>query len=158
MMQKCKLFVELAALLISIPGSSQTGKKATMLQSDLIQTATMLDDIRAVSRALERYTKERLFDDVWKRPDLSPRDRSIVTLAALIARNQTMQMPYYYLNLALDCGVKPSEISEIITHLAFNSGWQNAMSAVVAAKQVFRKRGIGAGQLPRASVELLTSQ
>jgi hypothetical protein len=49
-----------------------------------------------------------------KRPDLSPRDRSIVTLAALIARNQTVQMPYY-LNLALDNGVRPSEISEIIS-------------------------------------------
>ncbi len=80
--------------------------------------------------------------------------RSIVTLAALIARNQTTQMAYY-LNLALDNGVKPSEISEIITHLAFYSGWENAMSAVVVAKEVFHKRGIGPDQLPPASVELL---
>src|SRR3984893_8036144 len=77
-----------------------------------------------------------------------------VTLAALIARNQTVQMAYY-LNLALDNGVKPSEISEIITHLAFYSGWENAMSAVVVAKEVFHKRGIGPDQLPLASVGLL---
>ncbi|MDT8068752.1 MAG: carboxymuconolactone decarboxylase family protein, partial [Terriglobia bacterium] len=93
-----------------------------MQQSNTARTTSMIDDIHAVSPALERYTKDRLFGDLWKRPDLSPRDRSIVTLAALIARNQTVQMPYY-LNLALDNGVKPSEISETITHLAFYSGW-----------------------------------
>jgi 4-carboxymuconolactone decarboxylase len=86
------------------------------------------DDIRSVSPALERYTKNALFDDVWKRPDLSPRDRSIVTLATLISRNQTVEMPFH-LRLALDSGVRPAEISEIITHLAFYSGWANGMAA-----------------------------
>jgi 4-carboxymuconolactone decarboxylase len=59
------------------------------------------------------------------------------------------------LNLALDNGVKPSEISEIITHLAFYSGWENAMLAVAITREVFRKHGIGPDQLPAASVELL---
>ena len=68
------------------------------------QTTSMLDDIDAVSPVLERFTQDRLFGDVWKRPDLSLLDRSIVTPTALIARNQTVQMPYY-LNLALDNGV-----------------------------------------------------
>jgi len=112
------------------------------------------DGIRTVAPALEKYTQGRLFGEVWKRPDLSPRDRSIVTVAALIARNQTIEMPYY-VNLALDNGVKPREISEIITHLAFYSGWANAMSAVAVAKDVFAKRGIGADQVPSASPELL---
>src|SRR4029434_2927790 len=85
------------------------------------------DGVRSVSPALARYTQGPLLGDVWKRPGLSPRDRSIVTLAALIARNQTAEMPYY-LNIALDNGVKPSEVSEIITHLAFYAGWANAMS------------------------------
>ena len=49
--------------------------------------------VRRVAPALEKYTQGRLFAEVWKRPDLSPRDRSIVTLAALIARNQTIEMP-----------------------------------------------------------------
>src|SRR5712672_2111106 len=108
------------------------------------------ETIRRVAPALERYTHDRLLGEVWKRPGLSARDRSIVTLAVLIARTQTVEMPYY-MNLALDNGVKPSEISEMITHLAFYSGWENAMSAVVAAKIVFAARNIGADRLPAAS-------
>ena len=106
-------------------------------------------DIRAVAPALEKYAQGRLLGEVWKRPGLSPRDRSIVTLAVLIARNQTVEMPYY-LNLALDNGVKPAEISEMITHLAFYSGWGDAMSAVAVAKDVFFQRGIKAEELPAA--------
>ena len=70
-------------------------------------------------------------------------------MAALVARNQTIEMPRHF-NLALDSGVKPGEISEIITHLAFYSGWANAMSAVAVAKGDFGKR-IGSDQLPEAS-------
>jgi 4-carboxymuconolactone decarboxylase len=92
--------------------------------------------------------------DVWKRPGLAPRDRSIVTLAALIARNQTVELPAY-LDLALDNGVQPREISELITHLAFYSGWGNAMSAVAVAKNIFVQRGIEVGQLPTAEARLL---
>jgi len=112
------------------------------------------DDVQTVAPALDKYTEERLLGEVWKRPDLSPRDRSIVTLAALIARNQAIEMPGYF-NLALDSGVKPREISEIITHLAFYAGWANAMSAVAVAKDVFAERKIGANQLPAASGPLL---
>ena len=113
-----------------------------------------LNDIRMVAPALEKYTQDRLLGEIWKRPGLAPRDRSIVTLSALIARNQTIDMPYY-VDLALDNGVKPREISEIITHLAFYSGWPNAMSAVAAAKDVFAVRKIGSDQLPPASPQLL---
>ena len=119
-----------------------------------IQTGATSEDIRAVSPVLEQYTQTRLFGDLWKRSNLSPRDRSIVTLAALIARNQTVQIAYY-VDLALENGVKPAEISELITHLAFYSGWSNAMSAVVITKEVFHQRGIGADQLPDSSVKLL---
>jgi 4-carboxymuconolactone decarboxylase len=113
----------------------------------------MLEDVRAVAPALEKYAQGPV-SDLWKRPGLAPRDRSVVTLAALVARNQTIEMPFY-LNLALDNGVKPREISELITHLAFYSGWANAMSAVAGAKDVFAERRIGADQLPAASPELL---
>src|SRR5215207_9649801 len=118
--------------------------------------ATMLtfDDVRSVSPALARYTQGPLLGELWKRPGLSPRDRSIVTLATLIARNLTIEMPYY-LNVALDNGVKPSEVSEIVTHLAFYAGWANAMSAVAVAKDIFAQRGIGPDQLPAASPQLL---
>jgi len=112
-----------------------------------------VNDIRTVAPALEKYVKGPLAD-LWKRAELNPRDRSIVTVAALIARNQTIEMQYYF-NLALDNGVNPREISEIITHLAFYSGWANATSAVAAAKDVFAAREIGADQLPAASPALL---
>jgi len=112
------------------------------------------DDVRAVSPALENYTKGPLLDGLWKSSELSPRDRSIVTVAALIARIQTIEMPFHFA-LALDNGVKPSELSEIITHLAFYSGWANAMSAVAVAKDIFHRRGIGIDQLPPAKDKLM---
>jgi len=111
-------------------------------------------DVRAVAPALEKYAQGTVLGDVWKRPGLGGRDRSVVTLAALIARNQTAEMSDY-LNLALDNGVKPAEISEIITHLAFYSGWGNAMAAVAVTKDVFAQRKIGADQLPPHSPPLL---
>jgi 4-carboxymuconolactone decarboxylase len=112
------------------------------------------EDVRGVSPALEHYTKGPLLDGVWKRPEMSLRDRSIVTVAALIARIQTIEMPFYFA-LALDNGVKPSELSEIITHLAIYSGWANAMSAVAVAKDIFHQRGIGIDQLPPAKDKLM---
>ena len=72
-------------------------------------------------------------------PRSVPADRNIVTLSALIARNQTIELPYY-LNLALDSGLKPGEISELITHLAFYAGWENVFSAMPVVKDVFAKR------------------
>jgi len=122
--------------------------------SNALPPVPTLEDLRMVAPALARYTEGTLLGDLWKRPELSPRDRSIITVAALITRNQTIEMPYHF-NLALDNGVKPSELSEIITHLAFYSGWANATSAVAVAKDVFSKRGIGSDQLPPASGEHL---
>lgn len=120
----------------------------------LADPAKLREDVRRVAPALDKYAQERVLGDVWKRPGLSPRDRSVVTLAALIARNQSIEMPFY-LGLALDNGVKPREISEIITHLAFYAGWANAMSAVGVAKDVFAARNIGADQIPAVSPQLL---
>jgi 4-carboxymuconolactone decarboxylase len=146
----------LAAAIVSLPlmvsGCAHADKVRS--ESNALPPVLTAQDVRMVAPALDRYTQGRLLGDLWKRPDLSPRDRSIITVAALIARNQTIEMPYYF-SLALDNGVKPSEISEIITHLAFYSGWANAMSAVAVAKDVFGKRGIGLDQLPPASGELL---
>jgi len=109
-----------------------------------------IDDIRAVAPVLETYRQKILLGDLWKRPVLSPRNRSLVTLAALIARNQTIELAFY-LDRALDSGLTPAEISETITHLAFYTGWANAMSAVAIAKDVFAARKIGADQLPPTS-------
>jgi 4-carboxymuconolactone decarboxylase len=113
-------------------------------------TQVLYDEARSVAPAVERYTQERLYGEVWKRPDLSPRDRSVVTLAALIARNQTAALSAH-IGHALDNGVKPAEISEIIVHLAYYAGWDNAYAAIDAAKDIFANRGIGPNQLPPAS-------
>src|SRR3984893_8565368 len=112
------------------------------------------EDVSAVAPALEKYRQDVLFGDLWKRPGLNLRDRSIVTLAALITRDQTAEMAHY-LNFALDNGLKPSEVSEIITHLAFYAGWGNAITAVAVVKDVFAARKIAADELPPASPKLL---
>lgn len=143
-----------ASLSLTVSACTQADKTAATPRLNAVPPALTPEDIRMVSPVLERYRQGTLMGDLWKRPDLSPRDRSIVTVATLIARNQTIEMPYYF-NLALDNGVKPSEISEIITHLAFYSGWANAMSAVAVAKEVFAQRKIGTDQLPPASAALL---
>jgi 4-carboxymuconolactone decarboxylase len=118
------------------------------------QETKMSQDVKTVAPALHKYTQDRLLGEVWKRPGLSPRDRSVVALAAMIARNQTIALADY-LKLALDHGVKPTEISEIITHLAFYSGWANAMAAVDVTKDVFAGRNISPDKLPAASPALL---
>lgn len=78
----------------------------------------------------------------------------MVTVAMLIARNQPGDLKHY-MDIALDNGVTPAELSEIITHLAFYSGWPNAMSAVSVTKAVFETRGVTADALPDASPDLL---
>src|SRR5215213_1383237 len=137
----------LAAAITSL--SLLASASAQTNQTSAAPTGLTPNDVRAVAPALERYGRERVMGDVWRRPGLAPRDRSIVTLAALIARNHVVEMPTY-LNLALDNGVTPREVSEVITHLAFYSGWGNAMSAVAVAKEIFAQRGIGSNQLPPA--------
>ncbi len=149
-----KLLAATIVSLVILGSSAAHADQAKTERSQAMSSPVTLDDLRAVSPALARYTQGPLLDDLWKRPQLSPRDRSIITVAALIARNQTVEMPHHF-NLALDNGVKPSELSEIITHLAFYSGWANATGAVVIAKDVFAERGIGADQLPNAVGALL---
>lgn len=144
-------------LLFSIIGSlALTVSSVQAQETDMPKSKLVLsrEDVRMVAPALDHYTQDRLLGDVWKRPGLSTRDRSVVTIAALIARNQTIEIPYHF-NLALDNGVKPREISEIISHLAFYSGWPNAMSAVAVAKDVFSQRKIGADQLSPSLPKLL---
>ncbi|MGA2302230.1 MAG: carboxymuconolactone decarboxylase family protein [Candidatus Acidiferrum sp.] len=87
---------------------------------------------------LVELTDRVLFGDVWERQQLSKRDRSLVTVTALIALNRPDQLRFH-LNKALENGLKKEELIEVITHLAFYSGWPNAMSAIMIAKEVFSK-------------------
>jgi 4-carboxymuconolactone decarboxylase len=133
--------------------SEEEYKMTATRKSDAASPVLTSEDVRMVAPALERYTEGAL-GDLWKRPGLSARDRSLVTVAVLIARNQTTELSSH-LNRALDNGLKAGELSEVITHMAFYSGWTSAMSAVAVAKDVFSARGIGADQLPPAAGPLL---
>jgi 4-carboxymuconolactone decarboxylase len=89
---------------------------------------------------LVNYTDNTLFGDVWKRPELAPRDRSLVTVAALVTNGNTDQL-VFHLGLAKDNGATETELIEAITHLAFYTGWPQAMAAMAVAKKVFRGEG-----------------
>lgn len=89
-----------------------------------------------VAPALADYTDDVLFGDVWERPALSKRDRSLITVACLVALYRTNELPFH-LQRALENGVRRDELIELITHLAFYSGWPTANSAVSIAHRVF---------------------
>lgn len=126
-----------AALSLAVPAEAEERKTPQRVAPAIVHETTP---------ALGNYTDAVLFGDLWKRPELAPRDRSLVTIAALIAGGHTAQMTGHF-NRGLDNGVKPGEISAIITHLAFYAGWPNAMSSVSVAKEVFEKRNIPTGEL-----------
>lgn len=125
-----------------------------MSSENQARAALTPEQVGSVSPTLKSLTKDVIVDDLWRRSALSLRDRSVVTVAALIARSQTIGMLHYF-TAALDNGVTPREMSEIVTHLAFYSGWSNAFSAIAVLKDIFAERGIGVDQLPAAEPDLL---
>src|SRR5712691_5483258 len=102
-------------------------------------SSSPLDRIRAVVPKLAELTEKVLFGDVWERPGLSKRDRRLITCAALVALQRPDQLRGH-LQRALDNGVTKDELSELITHLAFYSGWPTAVTAAGIAKEIFDKR------------------
>src|SRR5512134_389451 len=88
-----------------------------------------------IAPKLAQLTDDVLFGDVWERPGLSKRDRSLITVATLVALYRTNELPSH-LKRALENGVTRDELIEVFTHLAFYAGWPNAMSATTAAKAV----------------------
>lgn len=91
-----------------------------------------------VAPALATITENVLFGDVWKRPGLNPRDRSLITIASLIALYRENELPFH-LKRALENGVTRGEIAETITHLAFYAGWPPASTAIGIARKVFEE-------------------
>jgi 4-carboxymuconolactone decarboxylase len=87
---------------------------------------------------LSELTKQVLFGDVWERPGLSKRDRSLITVAALVALHRPDQLRFH-LGRAVENGVKEEELIEAITHLAFYGGWPSAMTGIMIAKELFSK-------------------
>jgi 4-carboxymuconolactone decarboxylase len=97
------------------------------------------DEVRPVVPRLIELTETVLFGDIWERPGLSKRDRSLITVAALVATYRPEQLKGHT-ERALHHGVTKEEISELITHLAFYAGWPGAMSAARVVKQVFEEK------------------
>ena len=94
-----------------------------------------------IAPALAAYTDDILFGEVWKRPGLSPRDRSLITVSSLVALYRINELPFH-LKRALDNGVTRDELVELITHLAFYSGWPTAATALPIARKVFAEAGV----------------
>lgn len=93
-----------------------------------------------IAPALAAYTDQVLFDDVWQRPGLTPRERSLVTVASLVALYRGNELPFH-MQKALDNGVSRDALVELITHLAFYSGWPTSSSALAIARRVFAEAG-----------------
>ena len=95
--------------------------------------------IGGIAPKLAEITDDVLFGDVWERKELSKRDRSLITCAALIATGKTEQMSFHFPR-AIENGVTQEELVEMITHLAFYVGWPSAMSAVTRIKELFTNK------------------
>jgi len=124
----------------ALPGVVQTSPSqlpaATAAGAAPSRAQRMFGDI---SPKLAELTDKVLFGDVWERPGLSKRDRSLVTVSALIAMNRPDQLRSH-LTLARQNGLTEAELVEAITHLAFYSGWPNAVTAISVAKEVFQQK------------------
>ena len=96
--------------------------------------------MQEVAPKLAELTNDVVYGDVWERPELSKRDRSLIVVAALTALYRTDQLRGH-IGRALDNGVTKEEIAEVITHMAFYSGWPTAATAARVAKEVYDERG-----------------
>jgi len=101
--------------------------------------STVRETYGDLAPAFVDYSENVLFGDVWRREELSLRDRSMITVAALVAGGMTEQLPYH-LGLARENGLKSEEIVEVITHLAFYTGWPRAASALSIVKSVLEEQ------------------
>lgn len=91
-----------------------------------------------IAPKLAELTDDMLFGDIWERPELSKRDRSLITCAALVALGRTEQMVTHFPR-AIRNGVTQEEVIEMITHMAFYSGWPSAVTAAGRAREIFAK-------------------
>jgi 4-carboxymuconolactone decarboxylase len=101
----------------------------------------LASSIGVVSPPLAKYSNEVLFWDLWLHPELKPRDRSLITLAAIWAMGLQPLLDYQY-ERALDNGVTKEEISDALAHCAFYIGWPRAMAAAMVAREVLEGKGL----------------
>ena len=132
------------AALLGLAHSAQAQERASVAPKNM----------QTIAPALADYTDDVLFGDVWRRPGLAPRDRSLVTVAVLFSTGKAPQLQSH-LGRALTNGVRPAEIAGLVTHLAFYSGWPNAVSSLNMVEQVFAERKIDPAALQGATATLL---
>jgi 4-carboxymuconolactone decarboxylase len=108
-------------------------------EAEAAREETVQSNFANVSPGVVDTTRELLFNDLWLRPALAPRDRSMVTVAALITAGQPEQMTFH-LNRAMDNGLTQDEAGAMLSHLAFYAGWPKVFSAMPVARQVFESR------------------
>lgn len=118
--------------------NAQTPPSATPKEASAQQPSRAQQLYGDIAPKMAELTDEVLYGDVWERPELSKRDRSLVTVSALVAMNRPDQLRSH-LVIARNNGVTEAELIESITHLAFYVGWPNAVSAIAVAKDVFKK-------------------
>ena len=131
------LSISLFAAILPLSGQAQTTQNAKATNTMNKEPSLLKKTYGDFSPKLVEITDDVLFGDVWERPELSKRDRSLVTVTALIVGGNTEQLPFH-LNRAKENGVTEAEIIETITHLAFYGGWPKAMSALAVAKNTFQ--------------------
>jgi 4-carboxymuconolactone decarboxylase len=118
--------------------ASASGAPAAPIAGANVQPTPAQRMFGDISPKLAELTDDVLFGDVWARPGLSPRDRSLITVSALVAMNRPDQLRSH-LARARENGVTQDELIEAITHLAFYAGWPSAVTAISVAKEVFQK-------------------
>ncbi len=99
-----------------------------------------MDDIEAVAPEFAKLTRDLLFDDIWKRPGLSQRDKSLITVTCLVALNRIEQVDIH-LQKAFENGLTKEELAAVITHIAFYAGWPAAVSGFGHLKKVVDRMG-----------------
>ena len=128
--------VTLSLLASACAGANQ----ASVASNSYARAAAFVEEsVGPVAPGIVHYTSKPLFHELWLRAALTPRDRSLVMVSALVASGQVAQLSAH-LNRAMDNGLSKSEASEALTHLLFYAGWPNVFSAVPIAKDVFEKR------------------
>ncbi|MDH0612162.1 MULTISPECIES: carboxymuconolactone decarboxylase family protein [unclassified Agrobacterium] len=136
-----KLTSAFIVMTIIVAGTNSSPALAQQQPSSNLESAKSRTQqlMGGVAPKLADLTDDVLYADIWERPELSKRDRSLVTVSALIALNRPDQLRSH-LQRARDNGLTETELVETITHMAFYSGWPSAVSAVAIAREVFAEK------------------
>ncbi|MBB3979126.1 4-carboxymuconolactone decarboxylase [Rhizobium azooxidifex] len=130
-------FLTVGIVVAAMPGAACAQSNSEAKDSPVTSRAQQL--MGGTAPKLAELTDDVLYKDIWERPELSKRDRSLVTISALIALNRPDQLRSH-IRLGLQNGLTKEEIVETITHMAFYSGWPSGVSAVAIAKDVFAEK------------------